>query len=309
MTDKMILILRFHYLKMLLIKIWDFIFRGLYNIGKFTDHLLTRTHTIGKRAWSGYKRLWLACNKQWFRIIILGCVILGLILQFSHSPTRHMPCYTRKQVVSTNRGCNSEFQNNLPPNYAQKRNQVNILNSNGKPFQIKLLNTDEDGRIVPESDSKIKAPGFGNDMAIEKENISEIYKREMSLDSLDSDQKGLDGNFIEKQNNGELFNESAVDLQKFIGQLTGHSPHVLQYRIRPADIPSNVHFPNNSLCEQYQEDWKRYWPVMKNIFQAYITNHSAVTMVTQISADRFTAFETLLQFWSGPVSTALYGNY
>ena len=86
----------------------------------------------------------------------------------------------------------------------------------------------------------------------------------------------------------------------FFTKFSPTSRHRLKYRLRHDDIMPGVPFPtNNALCESYRKDWKRTWVVVRNVFDAYITDRQGITLVTQLSWDRLAAFKQTLQHWEG----------
>ena len=88
--------------------------------------------------------------------------------------------------------------------------------------------------------------------------------------------------------------------QVLVEKFANSSRHRLSYRIRHDDILPDVPFPkNNEVCETYKRDWRRTWPVVRNIFDAYISDHQGITLVTQFSFDRIAAFRQTLKHWKG----------
>jgi hypothetical protein len=78
------------------------------------------------------------------------------------------------------------------------------------------------------------------------------------------------------------------------------SRHRLSYRLRHDDILPDVPFPpDNVICERYVQDWRRNWPVVRNVFDAYISDHQGITLVTQFSLDRAAPFRQTLKHWKG----------
>ena len=69
--------------------------------------------------------------------------------------------------------------------------------------------------------------------------------------------------------------------------------------MRQDDIISNVHFPPNNFSAVYRKDWRRSWLVVKNIFDAFITDRDEITLATQISLTRLNAFRLVLDRWKG----------